>query len=95
MTPVEPTRYPTDSRLVVFAADQPEYQQLPAAIAPDGIVMTEWEPTAEELDRLFQGGRIRIWIHTFGAPLQPIMVIAAEPECGMRGSDLVDFPNPG
>ena len=48
--------------------------------------MTEWEPTADELETLLEGGRIRIWLYTFNRPLQPISVEVAEPECGMRGT---------
>jgi hypothetical protein len=73
------------AELVVFAKDQPQYIPLPASVDASGIVMTEWEPTEEELDRLLQGGRIRLWVHTFGHPLQPVSIEAIEPECGMRG----------
>lgn len=85
MNPVEPSPPPEGATLVVFAKDQPQYLPLPAYRTPDGVVLTEWEPTAEELQRILLGGRVRIWIYTFGRPLQPIRVEAAEPECGMRG----------
>jgi hypothetical protein len=84
MTPVEPTLH-DKARLVVFAKDQLQYIPLPASVDDDGVVMTEWEPTEVELDRLLSGGRIRLWVHTFGHPLQPVNVEAIEPECGMRG----------
>lgn len=83
MTPVEPTVH-AGATLVVFAQDQPQYVPLPASVDPEGLVMTEWEPTAEELDRLLCGGRIRLWVHTFGEPLQPISLEAIKPACGMR-----------
>jgi hypothetical protein len=85
MTPVEPRLY-DGQRRIVFAKDQPEYIPLPASVDADGVVMTEWEPTAEELQRLLCGGRIRLFTHTFGQPLQPMSVEAIEPECGMRES---------
>ena len=80
MTPVEPQLHEGAS-LVVFAKDQPEYVPLPASVSNDGVVMTEWELTEEEQERLFMGGRIRLWVHTFGHPLQPIRIEAMEPEC--------------
>ena len=83
MTPVEPALH-DGARLVVFAKDQPQYIPLPASVDKEGVVMTEWEPTADELDRLLSGGRIRLWVHTCGHPLQPVLVEAIEPECGMR-----------
>jgi len=84
MTPVEPQRY-GGAQLVIFAKDQPEYVPLPAMVSADGVVMTEWEPTADELERLLQGGRLRLWVHTFGHPLQPVALEVVEPECGVRG----------
>lgn len=86
MTPVEPTTLPDGGRLVIFAKDQPQYAPLPASLDADGLVMTEWEPTEEELDALAMGGRIRIWLHTFNRPLQPIRVEVAPPACGFRES---------
>lgn len=75
------------AKLVVFALNQPPYLPLPASVDEGGVVMTEWEPTAEELDRLLCGGRIRLWIHTFGHPLQPVTIEAIAPECGMRSTE--------
>jgi hypothetical protein len=77
---VEPNALHEGARLVVFAKDQPQYHPLPASVSDDGVVMTEWEPTAEELAGLLAGGRIRIriWTHTFGQPLQPISVEVSE-----------------
>ncbi len=60
--------------LIVIAKDQPEYNPLPASVDGNGCVMTEWELTAEELHQLFTGGRIRLWIHTFNTPLQPLSI---------------------
>lgn len=87
MMPVEPLVIHEGARLTIFAKDQPEYLPLPAAIRDsDGLVLTEWEPTDEELNRLLCGGRVRIWLHTFNQPLQPLCVEAVEPECGMLES---------
>lgn len=85
MTPVEPA-VPDGEVLVVFAKDQPQYLPLPASVGPTGIVTTEWEPTAEELEQLFVGGRVQLRVYTFGQPLQPVSVSVLEPECGMRES---------
>lgn len=92
MTPVEPPLY-AGHRPKVFGQDQPEYIPLPVSIDPEGAVLSEWAPTAEELHRLLCGGRIRVWVHTFdrdigepGHPLQPISLEVLEPDCGMRES---------
>lgn len=81
MMPIEPIIH-EGARLVVFAKDQPQYIPLPASVDDQGCVMTEWELTTEELDRLLCGGRIRLWIHTFHRPLQPVSLEVVDPECG-------------
>ena len=83
MTPVEPTIH-DGARRMTFATNQPPYFPLPASVDDAGVVMTEWEPTLEELDRLLCGGRIRLWIHSFNQPLQPVSIEAIAPACGMR-----------
>lgn len=90
MTPVEPVVIEEGSRLVVWAKDQPQYIPLPTVIDPQGMVISEWEPTAEELYALLNGGRIRLCVHTFdpklglepGHHLQPVSLQVLEPECG-------------
>ena len=86
MTPIEPIAVHEGAKRVVFAANQPEYFPLPASVSPDGVVMTEWALTADELDRLLCGGRVRIWLHTFNKPRQPLSIEVVDPECGMRAS---------
>lgn len=55
--------------LVTFGADQPEhYYPLPASVDAEGTVMTEWEPSAEDLAALINGGRVRIWLLHTGIP---------------------------
>lgn len=88
MTPIEPQLH-QDAQLVVFAKNQPPYIPLPASVDAQGTVMTEWEPTADELERLLLGGRIRLWmLYTSvkdGKPFTPIALEVLEPDCGMRG----------
>lgn len=60
------------ARLVVFAKDQPQYLPLPANLFPDGKVLTEWTFTEEERALIARGENIRLWIWTFGQPLQPV-----------------------
>ena len=77
MKPVEP-REREGATPVVFAKDQPEYIPLPSNVTPDGLVMTEWEPTALELAHLAAGARVRLWIWTHGNPLQPVALDVAD-----------------
>jgi hypothetical protein len=57
---------------VTFAKDQPEYTPLPALIFPDGKVLTEWSFSEEERALVARGENLRLWIWTFGQPLQPV-----------------------
>lgn len=61
-----------EPRFVMIAKDQPEYMPLPALMYKDGKVLTEWSLTEDERQRLIRGERIRLWVWTFGLPLQPI-----------------------
>ena len=77
MKPIQPI--PGDGEaLVIFAAQQPEYDPLPAVVRRDGVIRTEFELSAEDLSALLNGGRIRLWIWTFKQPLQPIALEVIE-----------------
>lgn len=92
MTPVEPMLSEND-RLVVWAEEQPQYIPLHSSVDPDGMVTTIWEPTADELECLMFGGRIRLCVHTFdpllGEPghyLQPVSLDVLPPVDAVRES---------
>jgi hypothetical protein len=72
MTPVKPKWARMEERDVVFAKDQPQYLQLPAAITPDGTVTTRWKLSVAERLKLICGFDLYLKIKTFNNPLQPI-----------------------
>jgi len=78
MQPILPNRdqfeLPSNTVALTYAKDQPEYLPLPCLRTEDGRVITQWEPTAEELDWLCKGQPITIVIHTFNDNLQPVQV---------------------
>lgn len=79
MTVVEPTLPHDGATIKVFGNNQPPYDALPASVDNDGLVMTEWEPSAEDLALLMRGGRVRVWLHHTGVQLgQPLTPIAVE-----------------
>lgn len=78
MKPVEPKVPHDGAALVVFAKDQPQYDPLPAYVDGAGLVMTEWEFSAEDLATIVNGGRVRLWISTFRRSLQPIAIEVVE-----------------
>lgn len=72
MKPVTPVAPHDGAALIVLGANQPQYDPLPAAIDGNGLVLTEWEFSAEELAAILAGGRLRLWTYTFGSPFQPV-----------------------
>lgn len=78
MKPVPP-QFPHDGAVMItFAKHQDEYAPLPASVDANGLVMTEWELSAEDLAKVLNGGRVRLWIWTFGYRLQPVALEAVE-----------------
>ena len=59
---------------VILAKDQPQYQPLPALRYSDGVVLTEWRPTAEERGALMDGANVYLWTWTLGRPFPPTKV---------------------
>ena len=74
MDPVDLSMLAADPepRFVEIAKDQPEYRTLPALVYKDGKILTEWSLTEDERARLIRGENLRLWIWSFGQPLQPV-----------------------
>lgn len=78
MNPVQPR---DDGRpLVVLGAGQSQYHQLVATLGdlPETELTTEWEPTAEELHELMNGGRVQMKTLTFGNKFSPVQLNVIE-----------------
>ena len=73
---VTPIEVHTGAQRTVYAADQPPYYPLPCAVDAEGLVLAEVELSREDLDVLQNGGRVRLWVQTFGRPLQPMSLEA-------------------
>jgi hypothetical protein len=71
---------------VIFGANQPEYQPLPAYRAADGTVTTCWQLSDEELAEIVKNGG-KFWLQqlTFNAPLQPQLPWTHRPHEVPRG----------
>lgn len=62
---------------VVFAKDQPEYVPLPAMKVPNdpqGLIITKWQLSPDELKRIQETGTIHLSVLTFNKPLQPVLL---------------------
>lgn len=72
-----------DGANIVFGANQPEYQPLPAEFVgrPEiGQINTCWELSPDELKQIQETGKIWVSILTFGQPLQPVLVSVDKPK---------------
>ena len=79
MNPIHPD-IPTDAKgklqKMLIGKGQPEYLTLPAFVDGQGTITTEWEFSAEDLELILHGGKLRITqlytpIHD-GIPYSPI-----------------------
>lgn len=64
----------------VYAKDQPQYLPLPSHRTPDGIALSRWELTEEELQKVIHTRSIYLALCTFNQPLQPI-IMSVDPPC--------------
>lgn len=58
---------------VVYGDGQSEYSALLAMKMEDGHIITCWELTDEEAERLAKNKKIYIQVLTFNKPLQPLL----------------------
>lgn len=65
---------PAHVREVNYAEHQDEYLTLPSLVTRDGRVISQWQPTANELALLNNGVPVTLVLHTFNQPLQPIIL---------------------
>lgn len=75
MTPIE---FPEQN--VVFAKDQPEYNPLPALKQEDGTIISCWQFTDEEIEKLKETRCLYLAVATFGHPLQPVLLSVEKSE---------------
>ena len=70
-----------DGANVVYAANQPEYEPLPAEYCGGKYVQinTLWELSPEELKQVQETGKIWLSVLTFGQPLQPVLLTTEKP----------------
>lgn len=72
--PVSPVIEGMERHEIQYAKDQSEYSKLPAIKTQEGIVITRWRLSAEEIARIIAGKDIYLQIHTFNKPLQPVRI---------------------
>jgi len=65
---------------ITFAANQPEYNALPAFRDSDGTVITRWKLSFRERLRILLHGDLWLWVLTFNNPLQPVVLETTPPK---------------
>lgn len=63
----------------VFGAGQKEYQPLPAYLSGDGQVVSCWELSEKEIERVKETGCVWLSVLTFREPLQPVCITTEYP----------------
>lgn len=63
----------------VFAEGQPTYRPLPAYRNRDGVVISCWQLSPEELAEVARTGRLWVSVLTFNRPLQPMRLDTDRP----------------
>lgn len=68
---------------VVFAKDQPGYKSLPAKVFENGDVITCWELSDQDFERLVETRNIFLVIKTFNEKLQPVFLTTDKSEINL------------
>jgi hypothetical protein len=76
---------------VIFAKDQPEYQQLPALRldSPNGEVVSCWRLSFMERVKIIFTGRIWLCLLSFNGPLTPSLMSVNRKDVYSRPSDSI------
>jgi hypothetical protein len=77
--PITPSRS-IEGQQVTYAANQPEYNPLPAWKRPGGEVISRWRLTWRERLAVLFGRDLYVTVLTFDHPLQPIFMAFSESE---------------
>lgn len=74
MQPADVQEY-DGAKKVVLGRNQPEYKDLPALyVKSEGVFVTHWIPTMQEIEALLKGEHIELWTYTFGDQFPPTSV---------------------
>ena len=75
---MEPINF--DGANCVYGKDQPEYMPLPAHKDENGVVLTCWKLSPEDMQRIQETGVIWLEMLTFNKPLMPVRLDSVKPE---------------
>lgn len=79
MTLIVPVCPGVELPVMIYAKDQPQYNQLPCFRDDDGTVVTRWKLTWRERLRILFYGNLWLTVLTFNKPLQPVKLETKNP----------------
>lgn len=77
----------------IYAKHQPEYNPLPSICTAEGIAISRWRLSWRERLRILFRGNLWLHVHTFGQPLQPVLLETTAPEIHLT-TDMPPGPPP-
>lgn len=62
-----------NAQKVMIAEKQEGYKTLPAAVFPEGSILTLWEPSEEERAALIRGESLQLWVWSYNS-FSPVQI---------------------
>jgi len=90
MQPVSPVVPGYRIQETTISSKDPRVKPLPVIVTDDGeAILTRWELSPEDRQRIADGQDIFLWVTNYGKPLHPINLEVITPE------ELINRTNPG
>lgn len=70
--------HPEPTPVLITSPNLETVDDLPAAMMPDGAIISRWQPTDEERQAVAAGADIYVLLYTNGRPYPPMCVIAGK-----------------
>lgn len=80
MHPVSPVIPGENFQETIVAEHQDEYMNLPVISCGDGVILSRWELSEEELKTVSETKSVWHFMHTFGNPVTPVSLQVERPE---------------
>lgn len=80
MKPVSPVLPGENFQETIVAEHQDEYMNLPIISCGDGVILSRWELSDEELQTISETKSVWLFMHTFGNPVTPVSLQVERPQ---------------
>lgn len=79
MKPVSPVIPGENFEEIIVAEHQDEYGNLPSISCGNGVILTRWELSDEEIETIAVTKSVWLYMHSFGRPVTPISLQVEPP----------------